>query len=222
MKRLTLICIIRQPEQLENLDPSTKSTLQQNIIHLEEYKESQLRDVLSDRAGLAFMKGAVQEQRIDQIAQVAAEEGDARYAIELLWRAGKCADSMGLREVTPECVRKAAVSVYPVIRKDIVRSFGRHEKLFLLGVARHFQQTSSVHASMGEAAEAYTVVCEEYGEEPRGHTQLWKYVKTLSVLGIVETRLSGAGRRGKTTLIGLPRIPASDLGSVLEMSLDED
>jgi len=112
-----------------------------------------------------------------------------------------------------------AVSVYPTIRKDVIRSFGLHEKLFLLGVARHFQRTASAHMSMGEAEEAYALVCEEYAKEGLGHTQLWKYVKDLSALGIIEARLSGAGRRGKTTLIGLPRIPASDLEDALEKAV---
>ena len=218
-KRLTLICILRQPEYLEKLDPSTRSTLQQNIIHLEEYTKPQLKDILKDRVLLAFAKGTIPTQSIDHIAQLAAREGDARYAIELLWRAGKYADSTGLREVTPECVRKAAVSVYPTIRKDIIRSFSLHEKLLLLGVARHFRQTTSAYVSMGEAADAYAIVCEEYEKKRRGHTQLWKYVKDLSALGIIETKLSGAGRRGKTTLIGLPRIPASDLEEALEKAL---
>ena len=218
-KRLTLISILRQPEHLERLDPSTRSTLQQNIIHLEEYTKPQLRDILKDRVLLAFTEGAVPKQSINHIAQLASKEGDARYAIELLWRAGKYADSTDLIEVTPECVRKAAVSVYPSIRKDILRSFSLHEKLFLLGVARHFQRTTSAYVSMGEAADAYAIVCEEYEEERRGHTQLWKYVKDLSALGIIETSLSGAGRRGKTTLIGLPRIPASDLEEALEKAL---
>ncbi|UCE43505.1 MAG: hypothetical protein JSV57_03845, partial [Candidatus Bathyarchaeota archaeon] len=221
-KRLTLICVLRQPEQLEGLDPSTRSTLQRNIIHLVEYTEPQLRDILRGRVPLAFMEGAIPEQSLDHISRLAAREGDARYAIELLWRAGKYADSTGLKQVTSECIRKAAVSIYPAIRKDIISSFGPHQKLFLLGVARHFQRTTSAYASMGEAVDAYAVVCEEYGENPRGHTQLWKYVKDFSALGIIETRLSDAGRRGKTTLIGLPRIPSSDLGEVLEASLCED
>ncbi|MFQ6065225.1 MAG: ORC1-type DNA replication protein [Candidatus Bathyarchaeia archaeon] len=219
--RLTLICVLREPEHLEKLDPSTRSTLQQNIIHLEEYTKPQLTDILKDRVNLAFTADAVPPQSLDHIAQLAATEGDARYAIELLWRAGKYADSTGLRQVTPECVRKAAVSVYPVIRKDIISSFSLHKKLFLLAVARHFQRTTSAYMSMGEAADAYAVVCEEYEKEGRGHTQLWKYVKDLSALGIIETSLSGAGRRGKTTLIGLPRVPASDLEEALEKTLSE-
>jgi cell division control protein 6 len=211
-KRLSLICILRQPEYLEKLDPSTRSTLQRNIIQLEKYSESQLEDILDDRVKLAFREGTVPTQTMSLIAELGySEGGNARYSIELLWRAGKYADALEMREVLPECVRNAVVSVYPVVRKDMIPSFSKHEKLFLLGVARHFKQTDSAYMSMGEAEEAYALVCEEYSEKRRGHTQLWKYVKGLSASGIIETTVSGVGQRGKTTLISLSRVPASDL-----------
>ena len=211
-KRLSLICILRQPEYLEKLDPSTTSTLQRNIIHLKDYSESQLEDILADRVNLAFKEGTVPTQTLNLIAELGnSEGGNARYSIELLWRAGKYADASEMREVLPECVRNAVASVYPVVRRDLITEFGLHEKLFLLGVARQFKQTDSAYLSMGEAEEAYALVCEEYGENPRGHTQLWKYVQGLSVSGILETSVSGVGQRGKTTLISLSRVPVSDL-----------
>ena len=211
-KRLSLICILRQPEYLEKLDPSTRSTLQRNIIQLEEYSESQLEDILNDRVNLAFREGTIPTQTMSLIAELGnSEGGNARYAIELLWRAGKYADASEMREVSPECVRKAVVSVYPVVRRDMIPAFSLHEKLFLLGVARHFKQTDSAYMSMGDAEEAYALVCEEHGEKRRGHTQLWKYVQALSASGIIETMVSGVGQRGKTTLISLSRVPASDL-----------
>jgi len=101
--------------------------------------------------------------------------------------------------------------VYPVVRRDVVSSLGLHEKLFLLGVARRFKQTGVAYLSMGEAENAYAVVCEEYGEKQRGHTQLWKYVQVLSASDIIKAEPSSVGHRGKTTMISLPRIPASDL-----------
>ncbi len=211
-KRLSLICILRQPEHLENLDPSTRSTLQRNIIQLREYSESQLEDILDDRVNLAFRDGTVPYQTKSLIAELGKSEGgNSRYAIELLWRAGKYADASELREVLPECVRNAVISVYPVVRRDMIPEFGLHEKLFLLGVARHFKQTDSAYMSMGDAEESYALACEEYGEKQRGHTQIWKYVKALSTSGIIETMVSGVGQRGKTTLISLSRVPASDL-----------
>jgi cell division control protein 6 len=219
-KRLSLICILRQPEYLDELDPSTRSTLQRNIIQMEEYSESQLIDILNERANLAFKDGTVPDQTLNLIAELGySEGGNARYAIELLWRAGKYADASELRDVSAECVRNAVVSVYAVVRRDMIPSFRLHEKLFLLGVTRHFKQTEAAYMSMGEAEEAYALVCEEYGRNPRGHTQLWKYVKGLSTSGIIETTVSGVGQRGKTTLISLSRVPASDLEQELVKTL---
>jgi len=221
-QRLSLICILRESECLDKLDVSTRSTLQRNIIHMEEYSASQLQDILNDRVALAFRHGAVSTQTIGIISELAAEEGDARYAIELLWRAGKYADVSESPEVLPEYVRKAAVSVYPVVRKDSISSLSLHEKLFLLGVARRFKQTEAAHLSMGEAEDAYAVVCEEWSQKKRGHTQLWKYVKELSALGIIRIESSSLGQRGKTTLISLPRVPASDLERELSKALSKN
>ena len=222
-KRLSLICILRQPEHLENLDPSTRSTLQRNIIQLREYSESQLEDILDDRVNLAFRDGTVPNQTMKLIAELGkSESGNARYAIELMWRAGKYADASEMREILPECVRNAVVSIYPVVRRDMIPEFGSHEKLFLLGVARHFKKTESAYMSMGDAEEAYALACEEYGEKQRGHTQIWKYVKVLSASGIIETTVSGVGQRGKTTLISLPRVPASDLEQEISKLLSQD
>jgi cell division control protein 6 len=72
---------------------------------------------------------------------------------------------------------------------------------------------------MGEAENAYAVVCEEYGEEKRGHTQLWKYVQELSALDVIKTEPSSVGLRGKTTLISLPHVSASELEHELSKTL---
>ncbi len=211
-RRLSLICILRQPEYLGILDPSTRSTLQHNLIHLREYSKSQLQDILNDRVSLAFRSGTVPTQTISLIAELAESEGgDARYAIELLWRAGKYADSSFSPEVLPEHVRKAATSIHPVIRKDEISSLSLHEKIFLLGIVRFFRQSDAAYMPMGEAEKAYAIVCEEYGEKPRSHTQLWKYAKNLSGIGILKIEPSTKGRRGRTTLISLPRVSASEL-----------
>ncbi len=219
-QRLSIIGIVRDTTLLNTLDASTRSTLQRNIIQLEEYSQPQLRDILTDRVTNAFRENAVPSQSVDLIAELAAlEGGDARYAIELLWRAGKYADAEETREVLPEHIRKAASSVYPTIRKDTISTLNLHQKLLLLGIARRFKQSDTAHLSMGEAEDAYAVVCEEYREEKRGHTQLWKYVQELSAMDIVRAESSGAGQRGKTTLISLPKISAVELEKELLKTL---
>lgn len=219
-QRLSLICVIREPSCLSKLDPSTKSTMQKNVIFLKEYSKPQLKDILRDRMELAFRKNILSEDTLNLIAELAKfEGGNARYAIELAWRAGKYADAHQLAYVTPECVRKAASGIRPTIRKEEIAMFGLHEKLFLLGLSRQFQLSKSAHLSMGEAQQTYEVICEEYGEKPRGYTQIWKYVKQLSTLGIIHTEIVGKRRRGRTTMIGLPQVPAAELEKELERLL---
>jgi len=219
-KRLSLICVIRELGWLNKLDASTRSTLQSNIIQLDAYTETQLQDIINDRITLAFKQGTVPAETVTLTAELGKEEGgNARYAIELLWRAGKYADTEEAKEVSPEHVRKAAGSVYASIRRDEIAALDFHKKLFLLGIARRFQQTSGIYLSMGEAEEAYNIACEEFDEKPRGHTQLWKYTHELSSIAVIKAELSTSGQRGKTTLIGLPRIAAADLEKELNKTL---
>jgi cell division control protein 6 len=222
-QRISLICILRSLKTIEQLDASARSTLQSNIIHLDRYSEQQLMDILNNRVSLAFKPLTVQEDTVSLTAELAfSENGNARFGIELLWRAGKYADAEDLDTVTPECVRKAASSIYAVMRKSDVASLRLHEKLFLLGIARFFKQHETAYVSLAEAEQAYAVVCEEFDVQQHSHTQLWKYLRTLSALGVVNTEVSATGSRGRSTFVSLPRIPAYELEKELSNLLQEE
>lgn len=211
-QRLSIIGILRDLKPIERLDTSTKSTLQHNIIQLSRYPKIQLLDILNDRVAMAFEPSTIPEDVVDLVADLAvSESGNARFAIELLWRAGKYADAEDSDLVEPEYVRKAISSIAPVLRKSELASLGFHEKLFLLGVARLFKESRRAYASLSEIEEVYAVVCEEFDEQPLSHIQLWKYVQLLSAMGIVKAEVAGAGIRGRSTRVSLSSVSASDL-----------
>jgi cell division control protein 6 len=215
-QRLSLICVLRNLKEIESLDASTRSTLQTNIISLEKYSRQQLTDILNDRVSLAFKPSTVPEDTVSLTAELAfSENGNARFGIELLWRAGKYADADELGTVSPECVRKAVSSIVPAMRKTDLASLNFHERLFALGTARLFEESQKSQVSLAEAEQAYAVVCEEFNVQPHSHTQLWKYLQTLSTVGIIETEVSAVAPRGRSTLIRLPRIPARELERAL-------
>jgi cell division control protein 6 len=179
-------------------------------------------NILSDRAQLAFAPSAVSEDVTSLVAELASSEnGNARFAIELLWRAGKYADADGVGEVSPECLRKAVSSIIPTLRKSELASLGLHEKLFLLGAARVFKENQKAYASLAEVEKAYAVVCEEFDEQPHSHTQLWKHAQFLSALGILKTEVASTGTRGRSTRVSLPSIPAGELEKELSAALEE-
>jgi cell division control protein 6 len=222
-QRISFLFILRDLKATGRLDASARSTLQRNVIGLERYPKDQLMDILNARVGMAFEPYTVPEDVVDLVAELAvSESGNARFAIELLWRAGKYADAEGADEVEPECVRKAVASITPTLRRSELDSLGLHEKLFLLGAARFFKESQRAYASLSEVEQGYAVACEEFGEQPHSHTQLWKYVQLLSTLGILKAEVAGAGVRGRSTRVSLPSVPAYELEKELSATLEDE
>ena len=221
-QRISLIFIMRDLKSTEQLDASSRSTLQRNVISLERYEKDQLIDILNSRVTMAFEPSTVSEDIVSLVAELGfSESGNARFAIELLWRAGKYADTEDLDAVVPECVRKAVSSIIPTIRRSELASLGLHEKLFLLGVARFFKESQNAYASLSEVERTYAVVCEEFGEQPHSHTQLWKYAKLLSALGILKTEVATIATRGRSTRVSLPSVPAYELEKELSAAVEK-
>ncbi|MDW8041117.1 MAG: ORC1-type DNA replication protein [Nitrososphaerota archaeon] len=222
-QRVSFIGILKSLKAIEGLDASTRSTLQTNIVKLERYSKKQLVDIINDRVQLAFKQSTVIDETVDFIAELASlEGGNARFAIELLWRAGKYADAEDLNVVTPECVRKAVSSVFAMAKKSDLASLSLHEKLFLLGIARFFKENMDrAYASLTEVEQSYAVACEEFNAQPHTHTQLWKYLQTFSTLGIIKKSVSTVGR-GRTTLIYLPGVSAYELEREVSAFLERE
>ncbi len=217
-QRLSFIFIMRNLKTLEKLDASARSTLQRSIISLERYGKEQLIDILNDRVSMAFELGAVEEDVVDLISELAFKEtGNARFGIELLWRAGKYADAQDACRVEPECVRMAVSSIVPSLRRSELAGLGLHQKLFLLAAARYFKGNEQAYALLSELEKTYAVVCEEFSVEPNNHTQLWNYAQFLSSMGALTVEV--ATTRGRSTQVSLS-IPASELEKELSASLE--
>jgi cell division control protein 6 len=219
-QRISLIFILRDLDLINKLDDSSKSTLQRNVIRLEKYGKNQLIDILNERISMGFNLYSVKEDIISSIAEFGfSESGNARFAIDLLWRAGKYADANDKEVVTVECLREAVSSIFPSVRKNELNSLSLHEKLFLLALARFFMYNDNAYASLSEIEESYSIVCEEFNEKVNSHTQIWKYAQLLSALGIIKIKVTANIKRGRSTKISLPTIPSKELEKELSATL---
>ncbi len=221
VQRLSLILIVRDRAHLKKLDASTLSSLQNNHIYLAPYTAPQLEDILQERANEALFDFAINSDVINLIGDIACERGDARFALELLWRAGKYADRDRVTSILPEHVRLAKADIHPAIRKNIFQELSVHHQLMLLAIIRQLRKSGAAYTTTGNVEATYNIICEEYLETPRKHTQLWEYIKDLEQLCLITTKLSGKGMRGKTTLIGLPDAPLFLLEKELQNNLKD-
>ncbi|MCQ5337046.1 MAG: ORC1-type DNA replication protein [Candidatus Methanomethylicia archaeon] len=211
-QRISIILITRNLNLLYEIDKSIQSTLLHNIIKFDSYTSNQLYDIIKLRSKEALKEGVIDDDTLNMIAEIAASRGDARYALELLWRAGKYADADGSNKILPEHVRKAQSDVFP-FPVNIILELSLHEKLLLLSIASILKKSKSTHTNMGEVESVYNMICENKKIEPRKHTQLWEYIQNLKNIGIIQTKVINT--KGRTTIINLTGIPAEKLESIL-------
>ena len=211
------IIMVSQKDVLSDLDSSALSTFKRsNTIILDKYVRDELYDIIDQRVGLAFHNHTVSLDSIDLIADIASEWGDARFAIELLWKAGMCADQQHVQLVVPEHVRAAKAETYSVVTETKLKNLEKHQLLTLLSIAKRLHRDNTAYANTGDVEKTYAITCEEYNEKPRAHTMFWSYLKEVENAGFIHIKLSGKGQLGTTQLISLPDIPVEILVDKLE------
>ncbi len=226
-KRVNFIFIARNARSLSALDPATESYLLRNIVRFDPYTSQELFDILVERRNEAFYEGTVEDEVLKYIADIEGVDkggkGNARAALEMLLLAGEAADHEGAGKVTIEHVRKANALVNPELTAvfDSILYLPLHELLILLAAVRVLKRKGEAYARMGEVEQEYRQVCEELGEEPRKHTQVYEYVMNLKKLGVIDARISGKGYRGKSTLIGISGAPLDALERKLIELIDK-
>jgi cell division control protein 6 len=214
------ILLISQKDVIQMLDTSSVSTFKRsNVLFLNKYTRDELYAIVNQRVDLAFHIGTVNEDCIELIADISSEWGDARFAIELLWKAGISADHQHVDVVTPEHVRAAKAETYSTVTESKLKNLDRHQLLTLYAISRRLKKDGTAYVNTGDAEKTYNIICEEYNEKPRTHTMFWTYLKEIENAGFIHIKLSGKGHLGSTQFISLPDIPAEVVGDKIEFLL---
>ena len=173
-KHLSLI-LISQQNVLDMFDPASLSTFKRgNIIQLNKYTQKELFDILDIRANLALQPDAIDPDTLELISDIASEDGDARYAIELLDMAGMLTVEEGEDIIGAEHVRSAKAHTRSFVTESKLKELDLHKMILLLSIAQALAKEAYV--STGDVEKKYRLVCEEYGTQARVHTQVWKFV----------------------------------------------
>lgn len=203
------------------LDEATMSTFRRsNMISFAGYTKEELETIIRYRAGIAFYDGVFPDESVDVLASAAEEFNDARFAIEVMERAAHIAESMGEKEITPDCVREASSSSYSDLSEEKLRDLDLNRKIVLLSIARAIKSLSFV--SITKCEKTYAVVCEEYNVPVKKHTQYYTYVQDMEKRGLVRTEVRRDTDGGRVTFISIDNIPPKELANKLEYLLEKD
>lgn len=216
---LSLI-LISQEYVLDKIDKASLSTFKRaNTIRFRKYNKEDLVAITESRAKLALVDGTFDDEIVDFIADIAADTGDARVAIDLLDKSARFAENGSAGAIMAEDVRSATDLMYNLVSASKLREVGRNKLLALLAVSRCIK--NKIYVSQKAVEKTYAVVCEEYETPAKGRTQFWSYIIEMEKEGFIKTFKRFDYAEGAIVkYISLPDIPASTLSRIIERIIE--
>jgi cell division control protein 6 len=212
--KVSIIGISNDLRFKEMLDPRVISTLSEEELVFKPYNADELRDILMDRAELAFYDGVLSDGAIRLCAALAAaEHGDARRALDLLRVAGELAEREGEDSVSDEHVRHAERRIEHDRISEALTNLPTHSKIVMLSVYM-LSRLNSSHSITGHIHNVYSELCEEIGVIPLTQRRVSGLINELDVMGLLNTQVVSLGRYGRTKKIHLA-IPRAFIRNVL-------
>ncbi|MDO5844775.1 MAG: cell division control protein Cdc6, partial [Methanocorpusculum sp.] len=211
------VCIIGISNDLtfkDFLDPRVLSSLSEEELVFPPYNADQLRDILRQRAEMAFLPESVSDEVISLCAAKAAQEhGDARRALDLLRVSGELAEREGSNKVLIKHVNSAQESIETDTMSECIKTLPMQSKIVLSSMLLMEASGQRVFTS-GSVINVYREIAHELDTESVSHRRVSDLINELNMLGIVTTRVVSHGRHGRTTEIYFKN-PTNDISKVI-------
>lgn len=212
------------------LDPRSRSSLCEEEVVFAPYNAGQLQGILANRVGRAFVPGVIDDSAVNLASAIAAgENGDARYALLLLLRAGELCETRGSKKISDSEVEEARKLADEEKAFEVISSLPEHQRLLLYALAMLYEDVtykrlvedgSDKLYFSGVVYERYESICKKTGKEPRTSRWYREYLSELEMLGLIAMVSSGKGVRGHTTLIKLA-YPSDKVKGAIEKTMLE-
>ncbi len=222
---ISLIGISNKIMLKNELDPRSRSSLNEKEIIFSPYNAIQLETILNQRIKLGFKKNAVSPDIVPLIAAITAQEnGDVRFGLKLLLKAGEIADERNSEKVEKIDVEKARNEVEYDIISNIIASLPEKEIVLLYSIVKISTNKKiktfgeEGYYPSGEIISYYKKISKRLGFQPVSSRYYSKYISDLEALGLITTVFSGKGFRGHTRFIKIES-KIEDLNKILERRL---
>jgi len=185
-----------------NLEPRVKSSLGEEEIVFSPYDALQLKDILNQRAELAFNENSFSASVIAKCSAYAAQQhGDARRAIALLRVAGELAERSNSK-LTEEFVDLAETQLERDNVMELVKNLTLQLKLVFYAILSSLKNKVTP-ASTGEIFDVYNILCGRNNIDVLTQRRLSDLIGELDMLGLINAKVVSKGRYGRTREISL-------------------
>jgi cell division control protein 6 len=214
-ERISIIGIVRDISCLNNLDYSTVSSLQRNIIKFNNYSKEQIFDILKYRVYLSLKENVISNDLIKMVVESTYINGDIRNGLNILWKAAKIAEGRNLKHINSECIRLGSQDLVPFSTLDVLKYMSSQKLFFLLAIIKGLKKRFDSNISFVDILRGYQMICENYALHPRSNSQLWNYLQEFKRESIIMIEILGEKIRGRRALIQIPEIDLLKLEKIV-------
>ncbi|MBN2111724.1 orc1/cdc6 family replication initiation protein, partial [Candidatus Woesearchaeota archaeon] len=219
--QLSLVGISNDLLFADSLDPRIKSSLSEEEILFPPYNALQIKNILTQRAKLAFKEDVLETGLVEKCAAYAAREhGDARRALELLRVAGELAERENNKKVLIKHLDVAEEKIERDRLFDIIVTQPKQHQAVLYSVLA--QNTDKKNTTFtGDVYDVYKKLCTKTGLRPLTQRRVGDVIAELDMLGILQTHVISKGRYGRTReiCVSIPSSSKENIMKILEESV---
>ncbi|MCX6817987.1 MAG: ORC1-type DNA replication protein [Candidatus Aenigmarchaeota archaeon] len=205
--KLTVIGISNNISFINDLDPRVKSSLSEEEIVFPPYNANEIKDILTERVGMAFNDGVISPAVIAKCSALAAQEhGDARKALDLLRVSGEIAERLNNNIVSEDHVDIAERKLDIDKTIEIVQNQPKQSQCVLMAIIRLFKSGKN-GVQTGDIYDVYVEICRKNNMKQLTQRRISDLISELDMFGIVNAKVISKGRYGRTREIkvGLSR-----------------
>ncbi len=213
--KLSLIGISNDLKFTEMLDPRVRSRLSDEKIVFPPYDADELKDILRQRASIAFEDEVIQEGVIGLCAAVEAHEhGDARRALDLLRVAAELTERSKEEQITENHVIKAKNKIELDCVIEAVRTLPIQSKLVFMSIIIG-EENGNDKQMTGDVYSTYKKLAKKISKNSLTQRRVADLISELDMMGLVTARVKSFGRGGRTKVITVS-VPILETRQVLE------
>ncbi|WP_121744834.1 orc1/cdc6 family replication initiation protein [Natronorubrum halophilum] len=180
----------------ESLSSKVQSSLCEKELQFPAYNANELRDILRQRADIAFFDDVVPHEVIAKCAAFGAKDaGDARQSLDLLMEAGDVAVEQDATQVTVDHVDQARESLERSRIVDGVAGLTQQGHLVLYALLMlHEEGDTPIRAR--DVQDRYEIICGRAAVDPLVPRRMRDHLGELSMLGIASRTERNRGESG--------------------------
>ena len=213
-----VICISNDltiKKKLEAIDKSAISSFGDLVLIYHRYKQSQLLEILKQRAKRGFKRGMMPSSILRLISEYTAPEGDARKAIRFLRVIGNIADSEGATKITEKHFEEAKQALLSEEIKPIIMDMGDHSRLLLTAIVK-LQASGKITPFHKHVYYLYQHFCKEQNIEPLSDVRARQLCNDLSATGLITRHAKTTTKSREIYYFVTPPYGTDTLGPVLD------